>query len=55
MTRRDRVTYEGWLTGGGLATLLGRITEHFSSPEGRAGIPKEIAGNGMVRPRAATC
>ncbi|MFL6120430.1 hypothetical protein [Actinophytocola sp.] len=44
--------YEGWLTGGGLNTLLGKITEHFSSAEGRAGIPARIAESGMVRPRA---
>jgi len=44
--------YEGWLTGGGLNTLLGKITEHFGSAEGRAGIPERIAESGMARPRA---
>lgn len=44
--------YEGWLTKGGLDTLLKRITDHFSSAEGKAGIPDRIAESGMVRPRA---
>lgn len=44
--------YEKWLTTGGLDTLLGRITDHFTSAEGRAGIPEKIAESGMVRPRA---
>lgn len=44
--------YEGWLTKGGLDTLLKRITDHFSSKEGQAGIPDQIAQSGMVRPRA---
>jgi hypothetical protein len=37
--------YESWLTGGGLDTLLGTITKHFSSAEGRAGIPRRIVEN----------
>lgn len=44
--------YEKWLTTGGLDTLLGRITDHFTSAEGRAGIPEKIAESGMIRPRA---
>lgn len=44
--------YESWLTGGGLSTLLGKITEHFTSPEGRAGVPRRIAEAALDPPRA---
>lgn len=44
--------YEDWLGHGGLDKLLVRITEHFTSPAGRAGIPARIAESAMDRPRA---
>ncbi|MFI1105940.1 hypothetical protein [Streptomyces melanogenes] len=44
--------YESWLTGGGLTTLLGKITEHFTSPEGRAGVPQRAAEAALDPPRA---
>ncbi|GAA4699570.1 hypothetical protein [Phytohabitans rumicis] len=44
--------YERWLTGGGLDTLLGTITRHFSGTEGRAGVPQRIVEGAMDRPRA---
>ncbi|MFI1169992.1 hypothetical protein [Streptomyces melanogenes] len=44
--------YESWLTGGGLTTLLGRITEHFTGPEGGTGVPQRVAEAALDRPRA---
>jgi len=45
--------YEKWLTGGGLDTLLGNITKHFASAEGRAGVPAAAAATAVMdRPRA---
>ncbi|WP_432949906.1 hypothetical protein ACQPXM_17695 [Kribbella sp. CA-253562] len=45
--------YEKWLTGGGLDTLLGTITRHFASTEGRAGVPAAAAATAVLdRPRA---
>lgn len=43
--------YEGWLTGGGLDTLLATITRHFSTEPGRSAIPP-LPPDGMDRPRA---
>jgi hypothetical protein len=45
--------YESWLSDkDGLDSLLGNITKHFSSPEGRTGIPQKIVEGGLDRPRA---
>jgi len=44
--------YERWLSGGGLNTLLGTITRHFTSEEGQAGIPRRIVEGSQDRPRA---
>jgi hypothetical protein len=45
--------YEQWLSGGdGLQTLLGTITRHFRSDEGRGGIPQRIVEGSLDRPRA---
>ncbi|MFF3450531.1 hypothetical protein ACFYXJ_25705 [Streptomyces sp. NPDC002667] len=35
--------YESWLAHGGLTGLLASITGHFTSPEGREGIPRRAA------------
>src|SRR5262249_26331889 len=44
--------YEKWLTGGGLQTLLGTITRHFTSKEGGTGIPQKVVEGALDRPRA---
>ena len=45
--------YQSWLSGGGLTTLLGTITTHFSSEPGSAGVPQRITDGAMDRPRAS--
>jgi hypothetical protein len=44
--------YQSWLTGGGLNTLLGTITAHFSAEPGSAGVPQRLTEGAMDRPRA---
>jgi hypothetical protein len=45
--------YESWLSDkNGLDMLLGNITKHFNSPEGRAGIPQKLVEGALDRPRA---
>ena len=45
--------YESWLSDkNGLDSLLGNITKHFNSPEGRTGVPQKIVEGAMDRPRA---
>jgi hypothetical protein len=44
--------YEGWLSGGGMDTLLGKITAHFATKEGQAGPAQRVAEGVMDRPRA---
>ena len=44
--------YEGWLTGGGLQTMLTSITKHFESAEGQRGVPETVVRTGRDGPRA---
>jgi hypothetical protein len=45
--------YESWLSDkNGIDSLLGNITKHFNSPEGRSGIPQKITEGALDRPRA---
>ena len=46
--------YEQWLSGGGLNTLLGNISQHFSrtSPSEAGTIPQRIVAETTIRPRA---
>jgi hypothetical protein len=45
--------YEGWLQGGGMRDMLGTITRHFQSGEGRAGLPRHVVQGATPEPRAA--
>lgn len=46
--------YEGWLTGGGLNSILTRITDHFQAtpPRDTRSLPATIAAQTIDRPRA---
>jgi hypothetical protein len=46
--------YGKWMTGGGMDTLLNRITDHFTGDRGRKGVPDAITGSGGQNRPAAT-